>query len=102
MSRLQERPKWLKSKENVKVGQLVLLREEKVPPCKWPVARVVEVYPGEDNQVRVVKLEKHKASIELPIPKDFNKYLEKLETRKSILKRSISKISILPIEDNEL
>lgn len=100
LSKLQQRPKWFQAKENVKVGQLVLLRKDDVPPCKWPVARILEVFPGDDNQVRVVKLEKHETSIEPPIPKDFDKYLAKLKTQKSILKRPISKISVLPIEDN--
>jgi len=102
LSRLQQRPKWLKEQENVKVGQLVLLRDEETVPAKWPVARILKVYPDEEDKVRVVKLEKHKTSIKAPIPKDFSKYLAKLKTHKSIFKRPVSKISILPIEDNNL
>lgn len=101
LSRLQQRPKWLKAQENVKVGQLVLLRDENSIPTKWPVARILEVYPGQDNNVRVVKLEKHHVSIKPPIPKDYSKYIAKLKTHKSVLKRNISKISVLPIEDNQ-
>lgn len=102
LSKLQQRQKWLKLKENVKVGQLVLLREDNVPPCKWPIAKIIEVYPGDDNQVRVVKIEKHTASINPPIPRDFAKYVSKLKTHKSTFKRPISKISVLPIEENDL
>lgn len=83
------------------MGQLVLLREDNVPPCKWPVAKILEVYPGSDNQVRVVKLQKHETTIDPPSPKEFKNYVAKLRTKTSVLKRPISKISILPAEDNQ-
>lgn len=43
LSRLQQRPKWLKAQENVKAGQLVLLRDEKTIPAKYPVARILDL-----------------------------------------------------------
>lgn len=101
LSRLQHRPKWYKPKEDVREGQLVLLREDYMPPAKWPLARITDVHRGRDGKVRVVTLEKHSASVQPPVPGDLNKYLHKLKTHKSVLDRPISKISILPIEDNE-
>lgn len=98
---LQKRPKWIQANENVKVGQIALLREDNVPPGKWPLAKIIKVFPGEDGKVRVVKLQKNVVSIKQPIPKDLKGYLEKIETRKSFLRRNISQISVLPIEDNE-
>lgn len=77
LSRLQQRPKWNQPKEDVRVGQLVLLREDNTPPSKWPIARVLEVHPGSDDKVRVVTLEKHSASIKSPVPKDLGPYLRK-------------------------
>lgn len=56
LNRLQNRPKWLKSRENLKVGELVLLKEDHVPPLTWSRARVEEVITGADGKVRVVKL----------------------------------------------
>lgn len=56
LSRLQNRPKWLKPFQNLKVNDLVLLKEDNTPPLKWPRARIIEVIPGLDNKVRVVKL----------------------------------------------
>lgn len=100
LSKLQQRPKWMKAQENVKVGQLVLLRDEKTIPAKWPVARIIEICPGDDLNVRVVRLEKHSVSIKPPIPRDHLEYLNKLKTHKSVLKRNLSQISVLPIEDN--
>lgn len=82
LSRLQQRPKWVKAQKNIKVGQLVLLRDEKTILAKWPVARILEVYPGDDKNVRVVKLEKHSVSIKPPIPRVHSDYVAKLKTHK--------------------
>lgn len=60
----------VQTKENVKVGQIALLREENVPPAKWPLAKIIKVFPGDGGKVRVVKLENHSVSIEPPVPKD--------------------------------
>lgn len=101
LSRLQQRPKWNQPEEDVRVGQLVLLREDNTPPSKWPIARILEVHPGSDDKVRVVTLEKHSANIKSPVPEDLGPYLRKLKTHKSVLVRPVHKISVLPIEDNE-
>lgn len=37
---LQQRAKWRKIKLPIKTGQLVLLRNSNLPPCKWELGRV--------------------------------------------------------------
>jgi len=71
---LQKRPKWLAPQKNLEVGDLVLMKDELSIPLKWPLARIVEVFPGPDHKVRVVKL----------------------RTSTGVLTRSISKICPLP------
>jgi hypothetical protein len=56
LNRLQNRPKWFKTSPNLTVDSLVILKDDDSPPLKWPLARVLEVIPGKDNQIRVVKL----------------------------------------------
>ena len=51
---LMERRKWNNPKENVKVGDLVLLADENYRRGEWPLALVVEVIPGRDGLVRTV------------------------------------------------
>ncbi|XP_043463826.1 uncharacterized protein LOC122499504, partial [Leptopilina heterotoma] len=51
---LQEREKWRDPSENFAVGQLVLVKDDRYPPSKWPLGRVSEVHPGPDGLVRVV------------------------------------------------
>ncbi|XP_070550848.1 uncharacterized protein [Ptychodera flava] len=50
----QPRPKWNKSTINVKEGDVVLLREKEYARNSWPLARIVKVYPSNDNKVRKV------------------------------------------------
>ncbi|XP_076549167.1 uncharacterized protein LOC143306370 [Osmia lignaria lignaria] len=54
LQHLQERGKWRDPTANFAVGQLVLMRDERYPPAKWHLGRVIEVHPGSDGLVRVV------------------------------------------------
>jgi Pao retrotransposon peptidase/Family of unknown function (DUF5641)/Protein of unknown function (DUF1759)/Putative peptidase (DUF1758)/Integrase core domain/Integrase zinc binding domain/Reverse transcriptase (RNA-dependent DNA polymerase) len=56
LNRLQNRPKWLNPSENIKINDMVLLKEDSTVPLQWPLARVIEVLPGRDGKVRLVKL----------------------------------------------
>ncbi|XP_011866558.1 PREDICTED: uncharacterized protein LOC105561304 [Vollenhovia emeryi] len=49
LQHLQERGKWRTPEENMKVGQLVLVKDGRYPPAKWPLGRVREVHPGPDD-----------------------------------------------------
>ncbi|XP_059219534.1 uncharacterized protein LOC131995236 [Stomoxys calcitrans] len=50
VNRLQSRPKWLKPQNNLEVGDLVLVFDERLPPGQWPLARISEVHPGSDGR----------------------------------------------------
>ncbi|GFW89661.1 integrase catalytic domain-containing protein [Trichonephila clavipes] len=56
LNQLQQRGKWMFEKNNVKIGDLVLIIEENLPTYKWALGRIVELYYGEDKKVRVVKI----------------------------------------------
>ena len=38
--------KWHQPSNEIKSGSLVLITDERLPPCKWPLSRVVEFHPG--------------------------------------------------------
>ncbi|XP_063830205.1 uncharacterized protein LOC135079477 [Ostrinia nubilalis] len=69
LSRLQQRPKWMTKQPNFKTGDLVLLRDDSLPPSKWSLGRVVESYPGEDNLVRVISVKCKNSIVKRPITK---------------------------------
>ena len=51
---LRKYAKWHTPSRNFQVGDLVLLKEDGIVPSKWPLGRIVSVYPGDDKLVRVV------------------------------------------------
>lgn len=53
---LQQKGKWSHRTEDLKIGDLVLVQDNNSSPLSWPLARIVSVYPGSDNVVRVVKV----------------------------------------------
>ena len=76
ISTLQPRPKWKRDTEiKPKEGDLAVIKEDHLPPLYWKLGRIVTTHPGEDGVVRVVTL----------------------KTQNGLIKRSVTKIGILPI-----
>ncbi|XP_053686855.1 uncharacterized protein LOC128736399 [Sabethes cyaneus] len=75
---LHQRPaKWRKVPPNFAVGTMVVLKTDCVPPKRWPLGRVVAVYPGADGITRVVDV----------------------RTQNGTRRRATSELCILPIEN---
>lgn len=72
---LQTRTKWGDRRTEPQENDLVLIRDEALPPAKWPMAKIIEKHPGKDGITRVVTV----------------------KTRGNIIKRPITKIAKLPI-----
>ena len=51
---LRKYTKWHTPSRNLQIGDLVLLKEDGIIPSKWPLGRIVSIYPGDDKLVRVV------------------------------------------------
>ena len=66
---------WTKPSPSISIGALVLLTDERYPPSKWLLGRVVQTHPGADL-VQVVSI----------------------KTGSSILQRPITKVCPLPID----
>lgn len=79
LSLLQQRPKWYNEEPNLKIGELVLVRDDRLSSAKWPLGKIVELHPGNDGHVRVVTV----------------------QTAIGTYKRDITRISRLPITSNE-
>ncbi|XP_077270149.1 uncharacterized protein LOC143901598 [Temnothorax americanus] len=69
LQRQQAISKWHHSNTNVKVGSIVLLTDERSPPCKWPLARVTALHPGKDGLTRVVTLKTATTTLTRPSAK---------------------------------
>lgn len=69
LNEYQQRPKWNKAQVNLKIGDLVVMRDENTPPTLWKMARVIEVFPGADGRVRNVRVKTTKNTYERPVQK---------------------------------
>ena len=56
-----------KSKCNLKVGSLVLIREDNFPRMCWPLGIIIETHPGRDGLVRPVKVRTSQGVVSRPI-----------------------------------
>lgn len=80
LAALQQRSKWAdENGPRVKIGSIVLIKEDNVPALQWKMGKVIELHPGSDNIVRVVTL----------------------LTSKGQFKRAVRKICPLPFEGNQ-
>ncbi|XP_063975158.1 uncharacterized protein LOC135161485 [Diachasmimorpha longicaudata] len=69
LQRLQATHKWHHANHEIQVGSLVLLTDERFPPSKWPLARVIALHPGQDGLTRIVTIRTSQATLTRPIAK---------------------------------
>ena len=53
----------LRARGDLKVGSLVLVREDNVKRMHWPIGKVKKVFPGRDGVVRSVELQTAKGHL---------------------------------------
>ena len=53
---LQTKQKWVKTRRNMAVDDVVIVKDDSLPRNRWPLARVVQTYPSDDGLVRKVKV----------------------------------------------
>lgn len=66
---LQNRNKWNSPTEPPNIGDLVLIKEENIPPLKWKLGRIIELSPGKDGVIRVVSLKTSSGTLVRPVVK---------------------------------
>lgn len=69
LSRLQQRPKWNRVHNNFLINDMVLIKDEQLPPGKWPLGRITETHPGKDELTRVVTIRTSTGECKRPITK---------------------------------
>ncbi|XP_057659310.1 uncharacterized protein LOC130895779 [Diorhabda carinulata] len=78
ISHLQTRVKWkINHPQLLRVGTLVIVKEDGLPPLKWKLGRILQIHPGVDNIIRSVTI----------------------RTATTELKRPVVKICVLPNQD---
>ncbi|XP_050065611.1 uncharacterized protein LOC126554599 [Aphis gossypii] len=68
LSSLQVRSKWTNDVPNLKCGDMVVVKDPN-PPMTWRLGRIIDVTPGNDGVVRVVKLNTALGELTRPVVK---------------------------------
>jgi hypothetical protein len=55
------RMEWKMENENLKIGEIIIIKEDNLPPQKWLLGRIIQIHPG-----LIVKL------IKLPIDQEID------------------------------
>lgn len=66
---LQQRYKWTSTKNNVNINDMVLIKDDRLPPAQWRLGRIINVHAGKDDLVRVVTVRTQMGAIDRPIAK---------------------------------
>ena len=56
LTTLQHRPKWHDNKQQYAVNDIVIINEANTPAMLWPLARITQIFDGNDKIVRVVQV----------------------------------------------
>lgn len=77
VAELQQRTKWRTRQRELRVGDLVILKEENLSPLQWRLARISRLFPGPDGISRVADV----------------------VTNKGIMRRALNRMCIIPTAD---
>lgn len=69
LNELQMRTKWAGAGDAPVVNDLVLIKDENLPPTQWSTGRIVATFPGEDGLTRVVRVKTKDGEYKRPITK---------------------------------
>ncbi|XP_071576252.1 uncharacterized protein [Temnothorax nylanderi] len=70
LNTLQQRNKWKTSKgQQLKTGQLVIIKQQTTAPLQWPIGRVQEIHTGSDGVARSATVKTSKGSYVRPLAK---------------------------------
>ncbi|XP_055910713.1 uncharacterized protein LOC129945078 [Eupeodes corollae] len=78
LHQLQQRTKWTLKKRNMELNDLVLVLDNNLPPSKWLMGRVINLFPGADGLIRVVEI----------------------RTKSGVMRRDITKLALLLPNDD--
>ena len=97
---LQATHKWKEKRDNLCVGDVVVMQDASKFKTHWGMARVVKVFPGKDGLVRAVEVEVTKAVMPDKVPGRAAEW-NKIKIKKSTLRRPVTKLALLVPSSNE-
>ncbi|XP_054764160.2 uncharacterized protein LOC129270845 [Lytechinus pictus] len=56
LCQLQSRQKWTKPHRNMRIGDVVIIKDDNTPRNVWPLGRIVELYQSKDDYIHKVRV----------------------------------------------
>uniref|UniRef100_V5FXJ1 DUF5641 domain-containing protein n=1 Tax=Anoplophora glabripennis TaxID=217634 RepID=V5FXJ1_ANOGL len=56
VTELQQRCKWKSNYSNLRINDLVIIKDDNKPPLRWSLGRIVVLHPGKDDITRVATI----------------------------------------------
>lgn len=69
LGNLSQRYKWGNTRSEPDVGDIVVIRDDNLPPAKWLLGKIVNKHPGPDNLTRVVTVKCKNGFFKRPMSK---------------------------------
>ncbi|UYV65773.1 hypothetical protein LAZ67_3005423 [Cordylochernes scorpioides] len=100
---LRRETRRLKTTIPLKVGDMVLIGQESLKRLHWPLARIIQLYPGKDGLVRVAKVKTSSGDKIRPIQKLYNlEITPEIRCRDPLTERSPTQEVRLTTEEDPL
>ncbi|UYV80932.1 hypothetical protein LAZ67_19002211 [Cordylochernes scorpioides] len=100
---LRQETRRLKTTIPFKVGDMVLIGQESLKRLHWPLARIIQLYPGKDGLVRVAKMKTSSGDKIRPIQKLYNlEITPEIRCRDPLTERSPTQEVRLTTEEDPL
>ncbi|UYV65068.1 hypothetical protein LAZ67_3003034, partial [Cordylochernes scorpioides] len=100
---LRQETRRLKTTIPLKVGDMVLIGQESLKRLHWPLARIIQLYPGKDGLVRVTKVKTSSGDKIRPIQKLYNlEITPEIRCRDPLTERSPTQEVRLTTEEDPL
>ncbi|KAL0892704.1 hypothetical protein ABMA27_014422 [Loxostege sticticalis] len=66
---LNQRYKWSVKQSEPNINDVVIIKEDNIPPCKWLLGKIVSLHKGPDNLTRVVTVKCKSGLLKRPLSK---------------------------------
>ncbi|UYV78593.1 hypothetical protein LAZ67_16002087 [Cordylochernes scorpioides] len=100
---LRQETRRLKTTIPLKVGDMVLIGQESLKRLHWPLARIIQLYPGKDGLLRVAKVKTSSGDKIRPIQKLYNlEITPEIRCRDPLTERSPTQEVRLTTEEDPL
>ncbi|GFW85876.1 uncharacterized protein TNCV_1623201 [Trichonephila clavipes] len=80
-----------------RIGEMVLIGNDNKKRLHWPIAKIIELIPGRDGEIRTVRLKTHHGTVIRPVQRTFPLEVQAIaNSDKELKEESISVKSIKP------